>query len=461
MIDATHAIGLSVSLSLASAAYGMGVRDVDGGAGGRKPNIVFIFADDWGWGDLSCHGSKFVKTPNIDKLAAEGTDFQCFNVNSPVCSPSRAALLTGQYPARNRIFQHFGPLAPTRKRGMADYLDPNITLLPKLLKSAGYATGHFGKWHLCASDLKDAPSPKKYGYDEYAVYSEPFAGIKDSTNETFDRAVEFIEKHRSGPFFVNVWIHQCHVPHYPKKKWLERFKDLDERHRVYAAVVAEGDAGVGEILAVLKQLGLEKDTLVVFSSDNGPERTLEKSKKKLDGLGLYYSVGETGGLRGRKRSLFEGGVRVPFICRWPGKVPAGKKNDSTVVSAVDVLPTFCVLAGVKLPSAYKPDGENMVDVLLGADRKRRKPLFWQWGGSQKGDCWPRYSVRDGSWKLVVDFAKGRLELYNEADDRAEKVDRATQVPERLARLRSELEAWIKEIPSQAEEKRKNKRRLVK
>jgi N-acetylgalactosamine-6-sulfatase len=424
-----------------------------------KPNIIFIFADDWGWGDLTCHGSKYVKTPNLDKMASEGTDFQCFNVSSPVCSPSRAAVMTGQYPVRNKIYQHFGPLESTHKRQMPDLLDPNLVMLPKLLQSAGYKTAHYGKWHLCSNDLKDAPKPTQYGYDEYGIYSDPFLNIPESDNTYFDKSIEFIKKNKNKPFFINLWIHQAHAPHYPKKEWLEKFKDLDDKHKVYAAVIAEGDAGVGAILDTLKELNIDGNTLVMFSSDNGPERRKEKSKNKREGLGLYYSVGETGGLRGRKRSLFEGGVRVPFICRWPDKMPAGKVNKESVITAVDLLPTLCAAAGAKLPEGYKPDGENMLDVFTGSDRKRTRPIFWEWTGSHADEGWPHFSIRDGDWKLVMVSPNERVELFNVVNDREEKKNLADQNPEKVQELMKKLQAWIKTIPMPEEKKKtpKNKK----
>jgi N-acetylgalactosamine-6-sulfatase len=411
-----------------------------------QPNIIFIFADDWGWGDLSCHGSKYVKTPNLDRMAAEGIDLQCFNVNSPVCSPSRTAVMTGQYPVRRKIYQHFGPLTPTRKRNMPDFLDPHVVMLPRLLKSAGYKTAHFGKWHLCASDLKNAPEPTQYGYDQYAVYSDPFHNIPESDNTFFNAAIEFINKNKNQPFFINLWIHQTHAPHYPKNKWLAKFADLDDQHKVYAAVVAEADDGIGSIFDILQKLNIDQNTLVIFSSDNGPERTKLNSRHKRKGLGLYYSVGETGNLRGRKRSLFEGGVRTPFICRWPAKIPAGTTNNTTVISAVDLIPTLCAAAGTKLPPDYNPDGENMLDVLGGNIRKRRTPLYWEWTGTHAGEAWPRFSIRDGDWKLVMTSPNDRVELYNVARDVSEKHNLAQQNPENATELTKKLQSWIKTIP---------------
>jgi len=410
-----------------------------------QPNIIIIYADDWGWGDLGIHNSKFLKTPNLDKMAKEGTDFQCFHVNSPVCSPSRAALISGQYPVRNGIHRHFGPLKATKKRNMPPFLNSKIVTLPRMLQKAGYKTAHYGKWHLCANDLEKGPTPIDYGYDEYACYSDPFANISEKGNESVTKAIEFINKHKNDKFFINLWIHQPHAPHYPQKKWLDKFPNLDEQHKVYAAVLAEADDNIGKIMTTIKNAGLDDKTLIMFSSDNGPERTVLKSKKKREGLGLYYSVGETGGLKGRKRSLFEGGVGVPFICRWPRKIPAGKVNKSTIIAAVDILPTLCDIAGVKLPETFKPDGEDMADVLKGSDRQRIRPLFWEWTGSAADDGWPRYSIIDQGWKLVMRSPTERVELYNLKTDRQETKDVAAEYPEKTQKLLTKLNAWIKEI----------------
>jgi len=219
-----------------------------------KPNIIFIFADDWGYGDLGIHGSTFCKTPNLDRMAKEGIDFQQFTVNNPVCSPSRTAVMTGQFPARHCIHQHFASVEHHMKAGMPDWLDPKLPLLSRLLKKAGYVTGHFGKWHLTNRHIPDAPLPTEYGYDEYGAFNVP--GVQIKTAETCPRTVDFIHRHKNQPFFINVWLHETHTPHYPLEKYLKQFQHLDEQKQVYAAVVAEGDAGVGSILSTLKKLGL-------------------------------------------------------------------------------------------------------------------------------------------------------------------------------------------------------------
>ena len=199
----------------------------------RRPNIVFIFADDLGWGDLSCHGNKFHRTPSIDRLATEGIDFQRFEVCNPVCSPSRTAALTGRFPARFSVHQHFAQHDLNLQRGMPDWLDPKTVTVAKLFKSAGYRTGHFGKWHLTHETIPDAPPPIEYGFDEWAVFNGPPPHIKhgDVANE----AVKFIERNKDHPFYVNVWLHETHTPHFPSEATLTKYDALDEQHRVYAA----------------------------------------------------------------------------------------------------------------------------------------------------------------------------------------------------------------------------------
>jgi N-acetylgalactosamine-6-sulfatase len=410
-------------------------------AAGPPPNIVFIFADDWGWGDLSCHGNAHLRTPNIDRLAKDGIDFQQFNVCNPVCSPSRTAAMTGHFPARYSVHQHFAEHEQNRQRGMPDWLDPKAVMLPRLLQQAGYRTGHFGKWHLTSSMIPDAPRVQEYGFDESAVYNGPPPLADHDT--LIDGAVRFIESNQDGPFYVNVWLHETHAPHYPEDELVARYMDLDEQQRVYAAVVEEGDRKVGRILDTLQKLQLDERTIVIFSADNGPEWTGPTNMKRLrDGLGTYYSVGETGGWRGRKRSLFEGGVRTPFIVRWPGHAPAGAKDESTVIAAVDLLPTLCAAAGVDLPDGYEPDGENLLPAFEGKRMSRIKPVFWEWRGTAaEPDWWPRLAVRDGDWKLYLSPEDERVELYNLAKDRSETTNLAQAEPERVARMSGMVTAW--------------------
>jgi arylsulfatase A-like enzyme len=427
------------------------------GAGASSPNIVFIFADDWGYGDLSSHGSTWIKTPNIDRMASEGIDFESFTVNSPVCSPSRTAVMTGQFPARNSIHQHFAAIDANQKRAMPDWLDPAVPMLPRLLQNAGYKTGHFGKWHLGKGG--DAPAEDAYGYDEYATFNGSANNeIKSDGLASVDHAVDFIKRHKDQPFFVNLWLHETHLPHYPIDKYLEQFKDLDEQKKVYASVVAEGDEGVGRVLKLLKELDIDQNTLVIFSSDNGPELTRPKSawyhnnKKKdrnndMTGLGGYFSVGETAGLKGQKRSLYAGGIRVPFIVRWPGVVPEGKTDATSVMTAVDLLPTFLEVAGVELPEGFKPDGQSVLSAFKAEDFERTKPIFWEWKGPKVQDfTWPHLGIRDGRWKLITNAELQRTELYDLEGDWAEAKDVSAEHPDVVKALSAKLHAWKETLP---------------
>ena len=425
-----------------------------------KPNIVFIFADDWGWGDLSCHGHPWLKTPHLDRLASEGIDFHQFNVLNPVCSPSRAAVITGQYPARRCIHQHFAAPASNTQRGMPDWLDPKAPSLPRFLKQAGYRTAHFGKWHLTNRETHGAPTPDAYGYDEAKVFNGGAEWPSADLHAAGDDAVAFIKANAGKPFFVNVWIHESHTPHVPTKESMQRWQHLDEQQQVYAAVITDGDNAVGEVLAALKDAGVENNTIVMFSSDNGPEGTgknknfgAKDAHTNSQGYDTYYSVGSTGGLRGRKRSLFEGGVRVPFIVRWPGHTPAGARNDKTVFTAVDLLPTLCAAAGVTLPADYQGDGENLLDAFEGQAITRNRPIFWEWLGNQtEPDWWPRLAVREGDWKLALTHDATRVELHRLADDRAEAADVAEKhldVVARLTKLALDWKATLPEKPDPA------------
>ncbi|MCX8496348.1 MAG: sulfatase-like hydrolase/transferase [Akkermansiaceae bacterium] len=412
-----------------------------------KPNIVFIYADDWGWGDLSCHGNTWLKTPNLDKLAQEGIDFQHFNVLSPVCSPSRAAAMTGRFPGRFGINTVFGVGKPPE---MPDWLDPKAPTIPRLLKAAGYRTGHFGKWHLG----EGKPTIADYGIDESAVYHGPGPGVGPAGNDIPNQAVKFIEANKDRPFYVNVWLHESHLAHSPSAESMEKWKHLDPRQQVYAAVITDGDNKVGMVLDALKRCGIAQNTLVVFSSDNGPAKSRESDKGVPGGYRSYYSIGETGGLRGRKTSLFEGGVCTPFIVRWPGHAPAGLKNDTTVLTAVDLLPTFCAAAGVTPPTDANGDGENLLPALKGESILRTRPIFWRttYGNKNDPNFWPDLAVRDGNWKLVTTFDGQRVELHNLKTNRSEDIskDQSKDHPEIVARLTKQTLDWNATLPTKAD-----------
>ena len=429
-------------------------------ANSQKPNILFIFADDWGWGDLSCHGHPYVKTPNIDRLAKQGTDFTRFTVANGVCSPSRTAVMTGQFPARYIINGHFAWVQDNERRNMPDWLSPNAPLLPQFLKDSGYATAHYGKWHLSNNMIPDSPLPIEYGYDEYGAFN--CAGEQMPPHEDARLANIFIKKcHKEGkPFFINLWMHESHTPFHTLPKYRWRFPELEEADNIYASVLSHADDRIGEVLHTLDKLGIADNTLVIFSSDNGPARASKPTGLELGydsatgaGYGIGASKGVTGGRKGYKGCLFEGGIGVPFIARWPGKIKAGAVNDASLISAVDLLPTFCQIAGVNLPQDYKPDGISQVDALLGKDvtAERMKPLFWKMEApwpprADKPDHWVAYATVYKNWKLVSNEDGSYVELYD-TEDTYEKNDLKTQNPEVVEELMKKIESWKMTLPS--------------
>ncbi len=424
-----------------------------------RPNILFIFADDWGWGDLSCHGHPYVRTPNIDRLAREGTDFHRFTVASGVCSPSRTAVMTGHFPARYNIDGHFAWVPSNAKRNMPDWLSPQAPLLPRFLKQAGYSTAHFGKWHLSNDMIPDSPLPNEYGYDQYGAFN--CAGEQMPVHEDARSAIAFIERSQreQKPFFVNLWIHEPHTPFHvlPKYRW--RFPDLEERDNIYASVLSHADDRIGEVLDALDRLDLTSNTLVIFTSDNGPARAAKATELELTydtatgaGFGIAAARGITGGRKGYKGALFEGGIGVPFIARWPGKIAAGKVDQHSLMSAVDLLPTFCDLAGARLPDSYKPDGVSQVAALLGKGQETRStPLFWKMQSGwpikkSRPYHWVSFVVVHDKWKLLTNRDSSYSELYDIVSDPYEKQNLADQQPAVVQQLQSLLQSWKTTLP---------------
>lgn len=425
----------------------------------RKPNILFLFADDLGWGDLGCYGSERIKTPALDSLAAEGTLFTQFYAPASVCSPSRAGIMTGQYPARHRIFAHFTrDPATNQERGMPQALDPDIYTLTDLMKEQGYMTGHFGKWHLGATPAE------AYGLDVYITNDHTNQGdgqpieimrpeVRPTiTKEILDDALDFIEANRDRPFYANIWFSDTHATLNPSDEQLAeiprrfhappntRFSGVDH---VYLAALNEMDRQIGRFLERLDKLGLAESTLIIFSSDNGPE-------DYQIGNATHSGVGSAGPFRGRKRSIYEGGIRTPFILRWPGHVPAGKVNDASVIGGVDFLPTIAALVGADLPAHHHLDGENMVDVWTGSNRKRTTTLHWEWRQRIFGHMLnrsPMIAVREGDFKLLMNPDRSRLQLYDIVRDPAELQNLAATHPEVAERLAREALRWYATLPA--------------
>jgi arylsulfatase A-like enzyme len=425
-----------------------------------KPNILFIYADDWGFGDLACHGHPHLKTPNLDRLAHEGTDFHHFTVCNPVCSPSRTAIVTGQYPVRHGVHQHFATEAENVARGMPNFLDPKAPLLPRVLHDAGYATGHFGKWHLSGNG-QDWPKPAEYGYDDAAVWTGPgksvFEGSSvddkvgsahDAVGASFqtiaatDHAVRFIRSQRDRPFYVNLWIHETHHLVSATDEDKQAYPDTAEPQRTYYSAITRADKQVGRLLDLLDELKLADHTLIFFSSDNGPEHSQPRPQDK-----TYFSVGDTAGLKGRKRSLYLGGVNVPFLVRWPGIVPAGRVDKTSLLSGVDVMPTILAALELPGPTGYQSDGVSILPALKGEPWTRPQPIFWEWRGPHLRDVdWPTHAIRDGDHVLLHDEQAQRIELYNTLTDRAQQTNLATEQPALVTTLKAKLDTWRLTIP---------------
>ena len=392
----------------------------------EKPNILVIFIDDMGFADPSCFGNPLIKTPHIDKLAAEGIKLTNFYVNSPICSASRVALTTGQYQGRWKIHSFLNTRAGNANRGMADYLAPSAPTTAKKLKAAGYATAHFGKWHMGGGrDVDDAPLPQAYGFDESLV---SFEGLGDRIISNpkgvekaralghgkvipckrwermqiqTDRTIDFIRRHREKPFYVRLFPNDVHDAHVPRPGSADKFKSVsdDPFVRDFFAVLEEMDKQIGQVISTIDELKLGKKTLILFTSDNGPTDWPKKYK-------TGPPAGFTGPYRGRKWSLFEGGIRMPFIARWTGTIPAGSEDTTSVMSAIDVSPTICRFAGIAVEDEL--DGLDRSDVLLGQASRRAKPVFWQYGhphailkGGKPEHQSPTFAMRDGRWKFLV------------------------------------------------------------
>ena len=438
-----------------------------------KPNIIVILIDDMGWGDFSCFGNKAVKTTNVDRLASEGISFSQFYVGAPICSPSRVALTTGQFPQRWKITSFLNNRAENEKRGMAQWLDPKAPTLARSLKQAGYATGHFGKWHMGGQrDVGEAPLIQSYGFDESLTNFEglgprllPLCDAQDGkpprqyalgsdnlghgpiiwqdrsviTSTYTSSAIAFIKKAKTDrrPFFVNLWPDDVHSPFFPP----EGKRGDNAKRTLYHSVLKTMDEQLGVLLDFIrKDEALRNNTLIVLCSDNGPEP----------------GAGSAGPFRGAKGTLYEGGVRSPLIVWGPGLVDtskAGSRNETSVISALDMPPSLLALTGVKPAADLAFDGEDVLDALLGkSDRSRQKPIVWRrppdrkkMGGPAARPL-PDLAIRDGDWKLLCNYDGSNPELYNLANDRSEKTNVADRNPEVVARLTSAVTTWHKSLP---------------
>lgn len=427
-----------------------------------RPNIVFILADDLGWTDLACQGSKYYETPNIDRLAAQGMRLMRY-YNCQNCQPTRAALMTGQYAPRTGVYTVGGidrfdwksrPLWPV----------DNVTKLPldkitlaQSLKAAGYATGMFGKWHLGGDPQHH---PKARGFDEAIVSmgrhfdfgTDPTTPYPPGTylaDFLTDKAEDFIRRHKDAPFFLYLPHYAVHSPHQAKAGLIEHFKPKapvgGHHDPAYAAMIASVDESVGRVMKLLDELKLAGNTVLIFSSDNG-------------GVGGYAREGIKGAgditdnapLRSGKGSLYEGGTRDPFIVRWPGVTKAGSTCDVPAIH-VDLYPTFLEIAGGKPPGGQPLDGESLVPLLRDpAAALKRDAIYQHFPGylGAGGGSWrttPVGTIEAGDWKLMEFFEDHRLELYNLRDDIGEKTNLAEKLPDKVKELHAKMLAWREAI----------------
>ncbi|HEX5102415.1 MAG TPA: sulfatase [Pirellulaceae bacterium] len=408
-------------------------------AGEQKPNIVLIFADDLGINDLSCYGRQDQRTPRLDRMAAEGVRFTCAYCSQPICSPSRAGILTGKNPARLHIttFLPGRPDAPSQR-----LLHPQIAMqlpleemtLAEYLKEAGYATACIGKWHLGGAGF----GPKEQGFD-YVHAGQ--ANTKPSATEggkgEYDltrHAVEFIEQNKNRPFFLYLPHNTPHIPQAAKPELVEKYKD--SFNPVNAALMETLDDCVGIVLDKLKELKLDENTIVIFTSDNGGLHVLEFP----GGPSTHNTP-----YRGGKGFLYEGGLREPAIVRWPGKIKPAVIDTPTV--NLDWAPTLLTLAGLKIPVGI--DGQDISPLLLGGKIDMPPRVFyWHFPHYNNQGGRPAGAVREGDWKYILSYDTGRVELYNLATDVAEEHDVAVDNGAVIARLEALRSDWLKSIDGQ-------------
>lgn len=446
----------------------------------EKPNILFILIDDMGQRDLGCYGSSFYETPVLDGLARAGMRFDRAYAACPVCSPTRASLLSGKYPARVGVTDWIGAHTKGKLAEVpyADHLPLSETSLAAALREGGYRTWHVGKWHLGEADYY----PEHHGFDiniggcnwggPWNGYFSPYRhpNLPDGPDGEYlidritDEAIRLIqEADGDKPFFLNLWHYAVHTPIQSPPELVEKYRKKAEamglfpedgleagerfpsmhkqgervlRRRIqsdpaYAAMIENLDTNIGRLLKALEETGKAENTLVIFTSDNGGLSTAEGSPTS------------NAPLAEGKGWMYEGGVREPLIVRWPGQVPAGVVSDAQVTSP-DFYPTLLEAAGLSLRPKQHVDGESFLDALHGKSYARR-PMYWHYPhyGNQGGT--PGCSVIDGDWKLIHFFEGGPDALYNLAEDTSESHDLAQEVPEKAASLRALLDAWLAEI----------------
>ncbi len=460
----------TILLVLATALFLCGSAPAAGRDAAERPNFIIILVDDLGWTDLSCQGSEYYETPHVDRLALQGMRFTNGYAACAVCSPTRAAVQTGRYPARVGItdwirarFQ--GAKLPPPGQEPPEYvrtpkgklLCPRNPLYMKLdeltiaeaLHGAGYVCCHIGKWHLGPRRW----FPEKQGYDvnlggcelgQPPSYFDPFRSKRKHyvipnleprrpgeylTDREADEAAAFIRRHKDRPFFLNLCHYAVHTPLMAKKELIDKYEakpKTNQKNPVFAAMVQSVDEATGRIMKTLDELGLAENTIVIFTSDNG---------------GLLGPT-DNSPLRAGKGYPYEGGLRVPLLVRWPKRVaPGGVCHEPAC--GIDFFPTLLEIAGVPLPRDRAIDGESLLPLLTKTGALRRDALYWHFPHYRRPDVEPYSIIRAGPWKLIRRYDSRRRELYNLDDDIGETDDLAPLMPERVERLDRRLSAWLK------------------
>ena len=420
----------------------------------EKPNILFILADDFGWSQLGCYGSDFYETPHIDRLARQGMKFTDTYAACPVCSPTRASIMTGRYPARLHLTDFIaGGNYPHEKYSQPEwqkYLPLEEVTIAEICKTAGYATASFGKWHL--SITKKPPgslpyNPDKQGFDEWFVTYKPSSkddpesdahNVKAITQKSLD----FLDRHKNYPFFLYVTHNTIHAPVLGKKKLVQKYKDKPgsdrpENNPVLGAMIEELDDSVGRLLKKLKDLRIDDRTLVVFFGDNGG---LERDAKQTP-------------LRSGKANLYEGGIREPLIVRWPGVVTPGSMCSEPVIS-VDFFPTFVEVLGLENQVTHTIDGVSLLPLLKQSGPLRREAIYWHYPHYHSSSIGPCGAVRSGDYKLIEWFDEticgpgNELELYNLKEGIGERDNLTQKMPEKTRRLKDMLATWRSKVSAQ-------------
>ena len=405
-----------------------------------KPvNFVVFLTDDLGWGDLACYGHPVIQTPNLDRFAEQGARFtQCYSACG-VCSPSRSSILTGRTPYRNGVWRWL-------PSGHYAHLRESEITSAELLKAAGYDTCHVGKWHLNGKFNSDEqPQPDDQGFDHWLAtqnnaspnHRNPVNFVRNgkpvgkmegfSAPLVVEEAIRWLKEKRDPekPFFLNVWTHEPHLPIESDPKFMELYKKFeDEGLRQHHGNVTQIDHAFGNLMRALDELEETENTFVAFTSDNGPEGNGHSGRTR----------GSTGGLRERNRSSHEGGIRVPGILRWPGRIPAGSTNATPVIGS-DLFSTMLAIAGIPLPDDRSIDGVDIRPAFAGKTLKRPIPLYWR---NHLARVDVHVALRDGDWKILGNAALDKFQLYEIEKDWQEKNDLAATRPDKLAELKKKL-----------------------